>query len=102
MRTHAKRDANQSEIVGALRKVGATVTDLASVGGGCPDVLVGFRGRNYAMEIKDGSLPTSRRVLTPAEQAWHATWRGQCAIVNSVREALAIIGVYVGGEAPFG
>lgn len=36
-RRKARVDANQSEVVAALRAVGATVQHLHMVGGGCPD-----------------------------------------------------------------
>ena len=81
-------DANQSEIVAALRELGATVTVLSQVGYGCPDILVGFRGVNYLLEIKDGAKSPSRQRLTPAEMRWHNEWRGQVAIVNSVDAAI--------------
>lgn len=93
MRRAAKVDANQPAIVDALRKAGATVTPLHAVGQGCPDILVGYRGKNYALEIKDGSLPPSERRLTPAQQEWHAAWRGQVLVVRDEGEALAAIGV---------
>jgi hypothetical protein len=41
MRRAAKIDANQPQIVEALRKAGATVHSLAAVGNGIPDLLVG-------------------------------------------------------------
>jgi len=86
-------DTNQAEIVAALRLVGCSVQHLHTVGKGCPDILVGYRGVNYALEVKDGSLPPSARKLTGPEADWHYTWRGQVAIVNNVREALAVVGV---------
>ena len=43
-------DANQPEIVAALRAAGATVQHLHEVGQGCPDILAGFRGRNYLID----------------------------------------------------
>lgn len=43
-------DANQPEIVAALHAVGATVQHLHEVGHGCPDILVGFRGKNYLID----------------------------------------------------
>ena len=52
MRRAAKIDANQTEIVKALRQVGASVQSLASTGKGCPDLLVGFRGVNWLLEVK--------------------------------------------------
>lgn len=95
MRRAAKVDVNQAEIVAALRDVGATVTSLATVGKGCPDLVVGFRGRNYLLEVKPpggvrGGL--SRQTLTEAEREWHRTWRGHRAIVTSIDQALYAIG----------
>lgn len=93
-RRAAKVDANQPEIVAALRKVGADVTSLAAVGDGVPDLLVGFRGATVLIEVKDGSKPPSARQLTADQIEWHAAWRGgRCVVVSSVTEALAAIGV---------
>lgn len=89
----AKRvDANQAEIVDALRRVGASVTPLHDVGGGFPDLAVGFRGVNFLLEVKDGKKAASARKLTPDERVWHTTWAGQKAVVESIDEALRAIG----------
>jgi hypothetical protein len=90
----AKRvDENQALIVQALRKVGARVQSLAMVGHGCPDLLVSRNGVNFLLEVKNGMLSPSKRELTNDERAWHDTWRGQIAVVSSIAEALAAIGV---------
>jgi hypothetical protein len=88
MRRAARTDSNQMDIVAALRKAGASVTILSSVGHGVPDLLVGHRGENTLMEVKDSEKPPSQRKLTPDEQAWHDAWRGNVWIVESVKEAL--------------
>jgi len=88
-------DANQAEIVKALRKCGCTVTLLHRVGKGCPDLLVGSRGVNVLMEVKDGAKPFSERGLTSAQVDWHRDWRGQVAIVTSWQEAVAYVAEYV-------
>ena len=88
----AKVDANQSEIVFALRGVGATVQHLHAVGKGCPDLLVGYRNQNILMEVKDGAKPPSGRKLTPDQVEWHGSWRGTVCVVKSVDEALGVIG----------
>jgi hypothetical protein len=93
MRRAARVDANQPEIVAALRQVGASVQHLHHVGQGCPDILVGFQGINYLMEIKDGSKPPSRRRLTKDEADWFAQWNGQASIVENVDDALRVIGL---------
>lgn len=85
-------DANQSEIVDALRKSGATVEPLHSVGAGCPDLLVGYRGKNWLMEVKDVNKPPSKKKLNERQVEWHRDWRGQVATVETSGAALAVIG----------
>lgn len=85
-------DANQPEIVKALRQVGASVQPLHIVGQGCPDLLVGYRFRNYLIEVKDGSKPPSHRRLTPDQEDWYSRWRGQKAIATDIDSALRVIG----------
>ena len=93
MRRAAKVDRNQPEIVAALRQLGCTVQPLHAVGEGCPDLMVGWQGKTYALEVKDGLRAPSDRKLTPAQVNWHRDWRGHVATVNSVREALEAIGI---------
>ena len=88
----AKIDANQNEIVKALRKMGATVQSLAAVGDGVPDLLVGYQGKSYLIEVKDGSKVPSARKLTPDQEVWHKKWTGgTLRIANSAQEALDIL-----------
>lgn len=82
-----RTDSNQPEIVAALRDVGATVQDLHEVGKGCPDILVGYRGVNYVMEIK-----AKTGTLNEAETRWIGDWCGKSHVVRSVDEALLAIG----------
>ena len=93
MRRDAKVDANQPEIVAALKKVGATIWHTYPLGRGGPDIVVGYGGRSYPMEIKskDG-------VLTEDEVKWHKAWQGNISIVRSVDEALEVIGIGIGRE----
>ena len=86
-----KVDANHAEVVAALRKIGASVVSLASVGAGVPDLAVGFRGRNLLLEVKDGRKPPSARKLTDDEAAFMAAWKGQYAVVESAEQAVAIV-----------
>ena len=88
MRIHGKLDANQHEIVDALRNIGADVLSLAPMGNGCPDLLVHFRGVTMLMEVKSATGK-----LTPDEVEFIENWRGQVHIVRSVDDALRMIGV---------
>ena len=81
-----KVDSNQTRVVKALRDLGATVQHLHAVGKGCPDIVVGYKNRNYLLEIKDGE-----KKLTPDQVIWHYDWKGQVAVVNSVQEAIDTI-----------
>lgn len=96
MRTAAKLDDNHKEVVSALRKAGCSVLSLASVGHGCPDLLVGRAGVNWLIEVKDGTKPPSKRTLTQEQRIFFAEWGGQAYVVKSVDEALKVLGLYSG------
>lgn len=83
-------DENQDEIVTSLRMVGASVKCIHMVGAGCPDILVGFRGRNYLFEIK-----TEGGQLRANQRRWHEGWHGQVAVIRSIEQALAVLGMEV-------
>ena len=90
-----KIDSNQCEIVAALRKIGCSVTSLADVGKGCPDLLVGLAGKNYLIEVKDGQKPPSAQKLTPDQEIWHKVWQGQVKVVNNVNDALDLVTIEI-------
>jgi hypothetical protein len=90
MRRIARIDANQPDIVGAFRRLGFTVAVTSAVGSGFPDLVVGRRGYNLLIEIKDGSKPPSERRLTPAQDDFHRDWRGTIHIVESVGDVIRL------------
>lgn len=92
MRRIARVDTNQAAMVAALRQIGATVQPLHTVGQGCPDLLVGYRGVNYLFEVKDGAKAPSARKLTLAETDWHTNWQGRVVTVETIEQALQAIG----------
>lgn len=76
----AKRDANEAEIVKALRQAGASVYLIDQP---C-DALVGFRNRTYLAEFKD-----RKGKLTAPQAKFAEEWRGQVPeILRSVDDAL--------------
>lgn len=83
-----KIDSNQAEIMAALRQVGATVHSLHRVGQGVPDLLVGFRGLNYLLEVK---RPKGGKT-TPQQDKFHTEWNGNSQIVTSIDQSLKAIG----------
>jgi hypothetical protein len=94
MRRAAKIDANHEAVVEMLRSCGATVQSLAATGKGCPDLLVGYRGQTFLMEIKDGKKPPSEKRMTIDQVNWHMRWNGgSLSVVYSPENALKVIGV---------
>jgi len=88
MRRAAKRDANEGPIIDALLAVGAYVQQADFV-----DLVVGFRSRNYLLEIKQ-----ENGRLTPRQEKLLAEWPGQYAIVRTPEEALRAVGAIGRGE----
>ena len=89
--TYAKKtDKNQTEIVEALRAVGVDVYITSDVGRGFPDLVCGYNGKTYLLEIK-----TMKGRMTDSEKAFHACWKGHCAVVRNVQQALKVCGIEV-------
>jgi hypothetical protein len=77
MRYAARVDANQEQIVSALRAAGAYVWII-----GLPvDLLVGYKGHSFLMEIKTDS----RKRLTKLQADFFENWMGGtlCRIDNA-------------------
>jgi hypothetical protein len=83
--TFKRVDVNQKQVVAALRHEGMTVQHLHAVGKGCPDLLVGWKGKNVLLEIKDGIKSWK---LTPDQIIWHHNWQGQVAVATSPESAV--------------
>lgn len=89
MRRYGKVDANQAEIVSKLRGIpGIGVSSIAPMGGGIPDLLVGWRRQNWLFEIKQHN-----GTLTTLESRWIFQWPGQVAVVRSFNDVIEIMGV---------
>ena len=101
MRRAGRIDDNQGRIVAVLRKVGASVAITSGAGDGLPDLLVGWMGETYLLEVKDGRKAPSAKKLTPAERYFVETWRGRpVVIVESEADALrALLTASPGGAA---
>lgn len=81
MRRAARVDANQDQIVSALRAAGAYVWII-----GLPvDLLVGYKGKTILVEIKSGS----KKRLTKLQADFFESWNGGTLLrVNDAEGAL--------------
>jgi len=85
MRYAARVDANQQQVVSALRAAGAYVWII-----GLPvDLLVGYKNHTWLMEVKDGP----RKRLTALQEDFFANWGGGTLCrVDGPEAALRMIG----------
>lgn len=81
-----RRDAIEPAIVEALKALGATVIQLSGRAP-VPDLLVGFRGQWFPMEVKSGASAK----LTTAQLAAAGNGQQQPIIVRSVEDAIAAV-----------
>ena len=86
MRYAARVDANQQQIVSALRAAGAYVWII-----GLPvDLLVGYNNHTFLVEIKDGP----KKPLTRLQQDFFGNWTGGTLCrIDGPEAALRMIGV---------
>ena len=86
MRHAARVDANQEQIVSALRAAGAYVWII-----GLPvDLLVGYKGHTFLVEVKS----TSKKRLTSLQADFFESWGGSTlARIDCPEAALRMIGV---------
>jgi hypothetical protein len=91
------RDLNHHEIVAALRRAGVAVSDLAGVGGGCPDLLVSHAGRALLVEVKAPGATRKAGVLRATVRARQVAWAEKhpgCVITaTTAGEVLAALGL---------
>jgi hypothetical protein len=91
LRYAARADENQPAIVDALRKAGATVTPIHTLGKGVSDLLVSFRQRWLVLEVKNPTKPKRDRELTEDEKTWIGKQRAPVYIVFTPEDALMIL-----------
>jgi hypothetical protein len=86
MRYAARVDKNQEQIVATLRAAGAYVWVI-----GLPvDLLVGYKGHTFLVEVKDGP----RKRLTALQNDFFNNWPGSTlARIDGPEAALRMIGV---------
>jgi len=91
MRRAARTDGNQTAIVTALRKVGASVFITSAVGRGFPDLVCVYGGRAVFLECKDPTKPKADRQLTPDQVVFKAQCQGLYYVVETIEQAMAAI-----------
>ncbi len=91
----AKVDDNEKEIIRALESIGCTVYRL-----GTPvDLLVGYRARNFLIDVKNPDTDYGKNDRgTPEQKRFFETWRGQARKAWTADEAIRLVTDSYGGE----
>ncbi len=84
------RDRNHAEVMDVFRSLCPVVEDHSQGDHGYDLLILNARGVAWVVEIKDGSLPPSRRALTPNEKAARIRWGRRFRVVTSIDEAIAL------------
>lgn len=90
MRRAAKVDGNQAEIVECLRAIPeCSVLILSAIGKGCPDILIGYRGANLLVELKNPETLRGEKPETiKRQQEFRDGWRGAVIRATSLKEII--------------
>ena len=86
----SKVDLNQPQIIRDLRKLGACVTVISSLGKGVPDLLVSYQDKWWLFELKNPDKPKSKQRLTQDEQRWVNKQKAPVYIIRDIGEAITI------------
>lgn len=93
MRRAARTDDNQQLIVKQLRQLGCSVAITSMIGKGFPDLVIGYKDKNFLVELKDGAKVKSKKGLTMDEAKFFTAWKGQCDKCESLDEICKVIGI---------
>lgn len=86
-------DANQEEIVLALKGAGVGVISMAQVQRGVPDIFAALNNRSVFLEVKNPQTAYGRSGLTRMQKRFADSWQGEIYIVTSPEEALSVFGI---------
>jgi len=81
-------DENQKTIVHTFIALGASVLNLSTVGRGCPDLLIGYRGKSVLVEIKRDAKVSFTEPQVKFMQEWRG---GAVSRIDSVDAAIRLI-----------
>lgn len=88
MRHAARVDANQAEIVAALRDAGASVYLIQLP----VDLLVGYGGKTALVEVKNPNSRYGRAGANANQASWLEQWKGgTAAVIDSVEAAQRLL-----------
>lgn len=89
-----KTDLNHKEIIDKLRQIpNLSVFSTHTIGKGFPDIVIGYKDKNYLVEIKSKKNTIKENTLTPAEMKFFLDWKGQYFIAYSFEQVLNMLNI---------
>jgi len=81
-------DENQRTLVHTFIALGASVLNLSTVGRGCPDLLIGYKGKSVLVEVKRDAKSSFTEPQVKFMQEWRG---GAVSRIDSVDAAIRLI-----------
>lgn len=81
----ARVDRNHAAIVDAFRRLGWSVQSLATIGKGCPDLVIAKPHVTALVEVK-----AAKGKLTEDQVQWLARWSGPVYVVRTLEDVVAV------------
>ena len=84
----ASTDANQKQILRQLNQI----PGVQAIAIGEPvDLLIGYRSKNFLVELKDGNKKKYQHKYTPKQKQFLRDWTGQVRVAENFEEVLTLI-----------
>ena len=81
-------DENQKMLIHTFIALGASVLNLSTVGRGCPDLLIGYKGKSVLVEVKRDIKSSFTEPQVKFMQEWRG---GAVSRIDSVDAAIRLI-----------
>ena len=88
-RTHV--DKNQNEIIKAFEQCGCSVLNCARIGSGFPDLVVGFQGNNYLVEVKNPANSYGKKGLNSNQIEWANNWPSPVLVARTLDDVVRFV-----------
>ena len=77
-----RTDANHGEVAAAFERLGCSVWKVNDV----VDLVIGYGGIAFLIEVKDGTKPPSAQKLTPREEKFRKSWTGGLYLIRNMQD----------------
>lgn len=86
------KDRNHNALVKVFEDLGCSVIETYTMGGGFPDLVLGFVGLTFLVEIKNPETSYGRRGLTESQRKMADSWRGgPVTVISTETEAIEFV-----------